>query len=291
MPRIRLASYTAVLAVAAFLLPHSLAAQSLRRPLVAERINETVLQNLAGNTRPEASRRNDRGAVEDTLPMEHMLLQLQRSPEQEEAVRGLIEELHNPASPKFHQWMTADEFGQAYAPAQEDLNKITTWLKSHGFTINMVYPSGMVIDFSGTAAEVREAFHTPIHYFEVKGRKHIANASNPQIPAAFGPLVTGVVSMHDFLPHSLKTAHRDYTYTAGGTTVQAVVPADLATIYNRQRPNHRRHRRHESLFHGRLADVPLYVRTFDLRVRFSQHGAPRTHLWPQQLRKPWRQWR
>jgi subtilase family serine protease len=231
MSRIRLASYSAVLAVAS-LFPVSLAAQERHRPLIAERIDETALHTLAGNTRPEANRRNDRGPVEDSLPMEHMLLQLQRSPDQEDTVRGFIDDLHNPSSPKFHQWMTAEEFGSAYAPAQEDVDRITAWLESHGFAVNLVYPSGMVIDFSGSAAQVLEALHTSIHYYEVNGKKHIANASDPQIPAAFAPVVAGVVSMHDFQPHSMKTVHRDYSFTAGGNPTQAVVPADLATIYN-----------------------------------------------------------
>ena len=231
MSRIPWASYTAVLAVAS-LFPASLAAQNLRQPLIRERIDENVLRTLAGNTRPEANSRNDRGAVADSLPMEHMLLQLRRSPEQEAAVRGLIDELHNSRSPKFHQWLTAEDFGNSYAPAPEDVDKITAWLESHGLTVNVVYHSGMTIDFSGTASQVREAFHTSIRYFDVNGRRHIANASDPQIPAAFTPVIAGVVSMHDFLPHSMKTAHRDYTYTAGGNPYQALVPADLATIYD-----------------------------------------------------------
>ncbi len=93
-----------------------------------------ALHTLAGNTRPEANRQNDRGAVDDSFPMEHMLLQLQRSPQQEDAVRALIDDLHNASSPKFHQWLTAEEFGKSYAPAQEDVDKITAWLESHGFT-------------------------------------------------------------------------------------------------------------------------------------------------------------
>jgi subtilase family serine protease len=220
-----------VLAVAA-ILPVSLAAQGLRRPLIKQHIDETVLHVLVGNTRPEANLRNDRGPVADDMKLEHMLLQLQRSSEQEEAVRTRIDELHNPSSPRFHQWMTAGEFGRAYAPAREDVAKITAWLESHGFTVNTVYPSGMMIDFSGTASQVREAFHTSIRHFDVKGRRHIANASDPEIPAALAPAVAGVVSMHDFQPHSMKTVHRNYTFTSDGYTYQAVAPADLATIYN-----------------------------------------------------------
>ena len=216
----------------ASLFPATLAAQSRRQPLITGRIDEAVRHTLAGNTRPEANLQNDRGAVEDSFPMEHMLLQLQRSPEQEDAVRNLIDDLHSASSPRFHQWLTAEQFGRNYAPAQEDVDKITAWLESHGFTVNMVYSSGMVIDFSGTAARVRQAFHTPIHRFEVNGKLHIANASDPQIPAAFAPVVAGVISMHDFQPHSMKAVHRDYTYISGGNPYQAVVPADLATIYD-----------------------------------------------------------
>jgi subtilase family serine protease len=224
------ASYTAIFAVAS-IFPISQAAQ-IRPPLITGRIDERALHTLAGNTRPEATRENDRGVVQDGFPLEHMLLQLQRSPQVETAVRGLIDDLHNASSPRFHQWLTAEEFGREYAPAGEDVQKVAAWLESHGFKINVIYPSGMVIDFSGTASEVRQAFHTSIHYFEVNGQRHIANASDPQIPAAFAPVVAGVVSLHDFLPHSMKTLHRDYSFTFGGNPYEAVAPADLATIYD-----------------------------------------------------------
>ena len=46
--------------------------------------------------------------------------------------------------------------------------------------VNVVYENGLLIDFSGTAGQVREAFHTEIHNLNVKGVKHIANMSDPQ---------------------------------------------------------------------------------------------------------------
>lgn len=231
MSRTRWASLTAFPAVA-LLFPISLAAQTGRKTLITDRIDESVLHTLAGNTRPEAIGENDRGAVEDSLPMEHMLLQLQRSPQQEESVRQLIDQLHNPSSPRFQHWMTAEEFGREFAPASQDIAQVTAWLESHGFSVNVVYPSGMLIDFSGTAAQVRQAFHTSIHRYVVNGQEHIANATDPRIPAALAPVVAGVVSMHNFRPHSMRAAHRNYTYTVNGGTEQALAPADLAAIYD-----------------------------------------------------------
>jgi subtilase family serine protease len=164
--------------------------------------------------------------------MDHMLLQLQRSPEQEQAVQEFVDSLQDPASPNFHQWLTAADFGERFGASQADIDAVTGWLQSHGLTVHSVYPSGMTIDFSGTAGQVRAAFHTEIHYLEVNGQSHIANMSDPRIPEALAPVVAGVVSMHDFRPRAMSKPRAEYTYTSGGATYQAVVPADLATIYN-----------------------------------------------------------
>ena len=141
-----------------------------------------------------------------------------------------IEQLHDPASPNFHRWLTAQEFGERFGPAPADVETITLWLESHGFAINVVYPSGMLIDFSGTAGLVHQAFHTPIHHLDVNGVPHIANMSEPQLPAALATAVVGIVSLHDFLPHSMHRLRPQYTF--GGGATQALVPGDLATIYN-----------------------------------------------------------
>ncbi|HVP53154.1 MAG TPA: protease pro-enzyme activation domain-containing protein, partial [Terriglobales bacterium] len=202
------------------------------RPLITERVEENKLITLTGNLRPEARADNDRGPAADSTPMEHMLLQLRRSPEQEQALEELIEQLHTPGSPNFHRWLTPQGFGERFGPAPEDLATITGWLESHGLTINVVYPSGMLIDFSGTAGQIRRAFRTPIHQLEVNGVRHIANMGEPQIPAALAAAVQGVVSLHDFLPHTMRTPRAEYSFTSGTSTTQAVVPADLATIYN-----------------------------------------------------------
>src|SRR5208282_4282163 len=96
--------------------------------------------------------------------------------------------------------------------AAQDLATITNWLKSRDFTVNRIYPNGMVIDVSGTAGQVLEAFHTEIHRLEVNGTLHIANMSDPQIPAALAPAVVGVVSLNDFRPQPQYHVNPNYTF-------------------------------------------------------------------------------
>jgi subtilase family serine protease len=154
---------------------------------------------------------------------------LKRAPELEREFDQYIDSLTDKSSPNFHQWIMAAEQGEKYGVSQQDIETITIWLGSHGFTVDYVYPNLMVIDFSGTAGAIREAFHTEIHYFEVGGERHFANMSVPHIPKALANVVVGVVSMHNFKPHKM-SEHAIPNYTTGSG--YPMVPADFQTIYN-----------------------------------------------------------
>lgn len=209
--------------------------------LVTQPIDESRWIRLRGNTRPEARNEFDRGRVDDNLPLDHMLLQLKRAPELDQELDLYIDGLTDKTSPNFRQWLTAAQQAEIYGLAQQDLNTITRWLRSHGFTVDYIYPNQMVIDFSGTAGDVRKTFHTEIHHLDVRGEHHIANMSDPEIPAALADVVAGVVSLHDFKPQQMRVpiVRSNYVFsgctggTAGtGGNCYVLVPADLETIYN-----------------------------------------------------------
>ena len=217
--------------------PLLLAAQSLGSPpaariLVPRPVDSSKLYTLAGNTPGDANAQNDRGKVPDTLRLDHMLLELRRSPEREQALQDFIDQQHDSSSPNFHKWLTAAEFGEKYGPAPEDIEAVMEWLRLGGLAINTVYPSRMTIDFSGTAGAVSAAFHTEIHKLSVAGQNHIANMTNPRIPVALAAVVAGIVSLHDFRPHSMVKHRSQYTAELGGTIYYPLVPADLAKIYH-----------------------------------------------------------
>lgn len=209
--------------------PVSAQTNALRRRLITQNVDERSLVKLAGNTRPEMNALNDRGPVSGDLQLNHMYLLLNRSPEQEQAAENLVNQLHDEKSPMYHQWLTSDQVAERFGPSEEDVTAVSDWLEFHGFTVHGVYRSNGVIDFSGPASAIREAFHTEIHNLMVNGKPHIANASDPSIPAALAPAVHGVVSMNDFRPHKNVLPRRTFTTSTGEL---ALVPGDLATIYN-----------------------------------------------------------
>jgi subtilase family serine protease len=173
--------------------------------LIGQPVDNGQRITLFGNTRPEANPANDAGAVADNFSMPHMLLQLNRSSAQQQQLEQLAEDVSNPSSPNYRQFLTAAQFAGAYSPNSQDVQTITGWLQSQGFQVNAVYPTANAIDFSGTAGQVRSAFRTPIHQLDVNGERYIANMDDPQIPAALASAVLGPVALHNFQPRPALT--------------------------------------------------------------------------------------
>ncbi len=216
-------------------------------PRITQAVNNSNLVVLRGNVHPLARPAYDRGLAPASLPMQHMLLVLKRSPEQEAALEELLAEQQDKSSPNYHKWLTPAEFGAQFGPSDSDIQTIESWLRSQGFTVNSVSNGRVVIDFSGTAATVQSAFHAGIHkYLLPNGKQHWANSTNPEIPAALAPVVAGIASLNNFFPKPQHAAvHRSalrptFTYPTGCTANFTatnncffdITPADFDTIYN-----------------------------------------------------------
>src|SRR5205814_2520235 len=132
---------------------------------------------------------------------------------------------------------------------------VIEWLASQGFLGIKVGTGRTAVEFSGNAGSVRKAFHTEIHRYLVYGEEHLANSSDPQVPAELKPLIAGVVSLHDFRKkplhhlvdssrHSRTGANPEYTFNCvdfftsvfgsfpgQSPTCHPLGPYDFATIY------------------------------------------------------------
>src|SRR5213080_5009933 len=154
------------------------AQESNVRPLIVQAVDDSQLTTLKGNTHPLARAQFDRGAAPPDLPMQRMLLVLKRSDEQESALRKLLDDQQDKASPNYHKWLTPEQYGRQFGPSDSDLQTITSWLQSHGFQVGTT-KGRTVLEFSGTAGQIQEAFHTTMHKYIVKGQQHWANANDP----------------------------------------------------------------------------------------------------------------
>ncbi len=100
---------------------------------ITEPINDNDVIPVPGNVPPEATAANYRGRVADDFPLDHLLLQLRRSPQRERELEQLLGELEDPNSPNYHHWLTAQDFGSRFGASTLDIDTITAWLRAHGF--------------------------------------------------------------------------------------------------------------------------------------------------------------
>ncbi len=98
------------------------------------------------------------------------------------------------------------------------MNRITAWLRSQGLQVQRVARSRTWIQFSGTAQQVENAFHTQIHQYLENGELHYANSTNPSIPAALSDIVLGLRGLNNYRlkPRSRVTRQPGPRDTTGG---------------------------------------------------------------------------
>ena len=230
------------------------AQNSAAAPRITAAVDESSLSMLKGNVPPLARAEFDQGEAAASTQMTHMRLVLSRSTEQQAALDQYLADLQDKSSPNYHKWLTPEQFGKLYGPADSDVSALVAWLQSHGFTLETVSLGRTSIAFSGTVSQVEEAFHTSIHSFTANENQFLSNTTDPQIPAALAPVVKGVAHLNTIRPKpqsvlgsqgkfnpetkrlepadtGLAAEARPNLTSTGGNFLY-MVPGDAATIYD-----------------------------------------------------------
>ncbi|HEY8681916.1 MAG TPA: protease pro-enzyme activation domain-containing protein, partial [Rhodanobacter sp.] len=225
-------------------------------PRVTQTIDTRVQSTLAHTHPSSLSRATPEGLVDDRMQMSHLQLVLQPSALRRVQLESLIEQQHDPKSPRFHQWITPGQYGKTFGVLDSDVTAVESWLKSQGLTVNGVYPNNRTIDFSGSVSGVSRAFHTQEQHFQIDGTDYVANATDISVPKALQPVIVGVMGLSNYgakpmaqpartgkwnptthrfdLPATAKSiamAHVPVPQAAQTNGVRGLVPDDFATMY------------------------------------------------------------
>ncbi len=184
----------------------------------------------------------DLGEVSADRWLAKMVLVLRPSRERLQNLKVMLEAQQTPGAREYHRWLTPEEFGLRYGLEARDIDKVRGWLLGQGFEVNEVAASGLLIDFSGTAGQVKEAFGTELHRYKSTAVErdgpqrmevHLANDGDPRIPAVLESVITGVLSLDDFERRAaameMPVADKPGAGRAGSVDL---TPAMLARIYD-----------------------------------------------------------
>ncbi len=218
--------YVSILAalVALPIAPHAQAAattnalagiDTAETPRVTQTVNANAVAPLQNTHLSLLDRATPSASVADDTPMNHMQLVLKRSALRQSALDALMAAQHDPQSPKFHRWLTPQQYGAAFGVADADIAAVTSWLQAQGFTVHGVYPNKMQIDFSGNAGQVKRAFHTQENRYTLNSVSHIANSGDISVPNALQGVISGAAGLTDLHPQKQHIAPRVAQFNTG----------------------------------------------------------------------------
>lgn len=214
--------------------------------LIVTDIDDSIRTPLPASIHPLTRHAQDLGPIDPSEPTNRLLLLLKRSPSQEAALQQFIRSAHTPGDPAYHQWLTPSDFGHLYGPTDSDIAAIKGWLESHSLTVNQIHSGRNAIEFSGTSAQLAEAFQTSLHRYTYNNKTFLANSATPTIPSALAPAIFGLVSLTSIAPTSNLTTLGKADYnprthaaqplwtvpTGTSTPSYAVAPIDFYAQYD-----------------------------------------------------------
>ena len=78
----------------------------------------------------------------------------------------LLGDLYDPASPRFHQYLTASQFADTFGPSEQDYAEIAAFAQAHHLTVIGSHPNRTLLDVEGSVAAIEAAFHLELHRYQ-----------------------------------------------------------------------------------------------------------------------------
>jgi uncharacterized repeat protein (TIGR01451 family) len=83
-----------------------------------------------------------------------------------EALRRLLEQLYDPASSQYRQYLTTDQFTAQFGPSEQDYQAVVAFATQHGLSVTATHPNRMILDVSGTVSTIEQALHITLRLYQ-----------------------------------------------------------------------------------------------------------------------------
>ena len=149
---------------------------------------------LKGSIPPWANSKNLAGAAD---PAGDVGFRVYLGWNDDSAVAALASAVADPSSASYRHFLTPAQFRQQFAPSQAQVNAVTSWLKSQGFSVEYTPANNHYVSAEGTVAQAEAAFGTAFGEYNVDGLTVRSPETDVSIPASLSADVEGVVGLDD----------------------------------------------------------------------------------------------
>jgi len=158
-------------------------------------------------------------------------MQLQNTSE----LDSLLGAMYDPQSQQYHQYLTASQFEQLFAPTSDQVQQVASYVQSQGLTVASIAPNNLLIDATGSVAQVQQTFHVQINNYQVGNHTFYANAAPPSVPTSISQLISSIGGLDNsvhYQPLYHRLAGQNHGYFMPSPTPSGFGPKDLTGAYD-----------------------------------------------------------
>lgn len=99
------------------------------------------------------------------------------------ALDSLLQQIYDPASTNYHQYLTPQQFTERFGPSEQDYDTVVQFAKANGLTVTATSFNRVIVDVSGSVDTVEKVFHVAMHTYQhpTENRTFFAPDSDPVV--------------------------------------------------------------------------------------------------------------
>ena len=99
-------------------------------------------------------------------PAKRMHLALSLPPRDPAALSQLLSALYDPASPRFRQFITPQQFAAQFGPSEQDYAALIAFAQTSGLKVTAMHPNRVILDVEGTVTDIERTFHVTLKTYQ-----------------------------------------------------------------------------------------------------------------------------
>jgi len=179
---------------------------------------------LSGTAAPSKARTDHVGSVSDSSAVNFQVVLNLRD---QSGAQALLQSISTPGSANYRHYLTAAQWEAQYSPTQDQVNQVTSWLQSQGFSVGTVAKDRTTIAASGTAAQVESAFGTSLEKYQLNGQNLRMATTNLSVPSSLSGIVAGTLGVNQTVATVNHIGNPDIPGQSSASSAPAASPSQF----------------------------------------------------------------
>jgi subtilase family serine protease len=195
----------------------------------------------------------------------------------ESGLHDLIQQIYDPQSPSFRQYLSVADFAERFGAAQADYDAAVRFAKANGLNVLNTAPNRLVLDIEGSVANIENAFHIVLNLYQhpVENRTFYSPDREPSLDLDIPILhISGLDNFTLPQSHMVRSAQKSISKATGSGPGGQLIGSDMrAAYYGSGALNGKGQSVGLFEFGGyELSDVQLFFKTVKQTLKVPIHG-------------------